>query len=469
MVPAPSRPLTLALSCASVLLASCQSKPREADRPSPTPAPAASPSTEPAPPATPELAKAPELAKGPPTAWRHSFPSAPKFVRIQPDGSVLAQYEDKEFRNQLMRFRQGRESWRVDGHGDVRAMVGDTLLLGAGRQIVVIDASDGLERFAAILPMPDSTLETSGPAKLIMDPDDPDSSHYEPPWPGDDPWEMTHVRVFSQELNPVLAIDSRNRCWRIDINACEANRDDCIVREGTLPDGNLYDPLSRKDDDHDLDAVFELPNRSRVLLQTARLRVFNPRWAIESDIRARDFIRTAQPFEATVIAVVDDEVMALDPTSCSADHPVVLSDGQRLDDCPDCRPAPASCVRWRQHVADVTPEPFAIVAGPLAIINSDSEGTVAVGHGKIHWQQRLFGDGRTVALGDALYVVGMGDHEFAVELSLSRLTHAGEVTWTTALGIRKSHGGYSTDDIHLGVVPGWALVGLEENIEILEL
>ena len=364
---------------------------------------------------------------GPEPAWTYRFPAKPDPLLVRDNGWVLARSiefgEDYDSTYRLTAVREGEKAWEIE-----KTTTAQVLDLGS-RGIAVV--SEGrVDILDAETGEVTQSLRPSGEGTPGFDPEF-----------GTQPY----VAVIAQEGERLWLGDTDAQFFRVD--------GDAIVYDGALPRESL-----------DSDARLWVEGERRWLWEGGDLRIFDREWKVQASMRAHDSMGSVRVDATGATVVVDGEVLRLDGQACRGTDWFAISkwphrgDLVMGDECENCPPAPAGCVSWWAHVADVSNAPVAVLQDG-AVVASDGEKTLAMRDGETVWSVGT-GAAGSAAVADDVFVVSVEETRWRL---WSLDAKSGEANWALA---RPGNDAalYDTDDIHVQAAGPWIVAGFERDV-----
>lgn len=381
-----------------------------------------------------------DLPAGPAPAWSLALDEAPAQLLIARDGTLLARVDRR-----LVAVRDGAIAWRLADEADaIEALLleetdAPAVLVARGDRLASVAVADGRERWSVALPPHPDEFETATARTVARDPGD---ASY-------------------------LVGDSAARFYRLRPGRCAAKK----------PAKSCLTPAGRLDDEvFEEEARLVLTDDGRRLLREPGLfRIFDAEWRAQLDARAHDGLGTAVLTPDGVVALIDSDVVALDPARCGSEpfapsawpQPGRLH-SRELDLCPECAAPPSGCRRWRVYVDDLDDERPALLESGAVVVQAEGV-TLALADGRTLWKTTTGGAGPLLRLGDLVYGVSTGLEEDDPIAVFALSAADGAHRWRTPLPDLRVDSFYSLDEIVLAHGGGWLVAGYRGKLAAFEL
>lgn len=391
-----------------------------------------------------------EVPAGPPVQWTHEFAGAPKSVRIDGDGRVLAVVAlDDGGDRHLVALQDGEVRWSTAAPflGTLALADGHVVAAREG-ELVAFEPATGGTRWRVALP--------------------PERREYGDTYPP--------VRGFVQHGERWVAFDAAGRSFAITPASCAAGtkKKPCTHSLGRLADESLESDVAL------------LPTTDGALYLRAGSAIDRDGYRLIDSVRridahgkttwqlvARETLHHAAVLDdGGVAVVVDGELVVLDATACASANPIATAPWDRKtpprtwdeDECPECAEAPAGCVRARWTVDGAEPP----VAGPRGAVIVQDGFTRAFAKDGPGWKTPTAGWGRARVTEELVLVASIGGIEEG-SIALAGLSHDGAHRFRSVLPHRTERLGFGTEDVILDHAGRRVVVGFEKAIAVLEL
>lgn len=332
-------------------------------------------------------------------------------------------------------------------------------------------SSAGVIMFEVPLPMEpdgadeeDEESETEGESESDTDADD----HYD----YDVGPTNAAARAIARAGDEWIVGDAEARFFRFSSAACESDPKTCARPLGRLDEETL-----------DSDAQLYVADGELIVLQEGDvLRAFAPDLTQRWELRAKDMlghVHLSDKGPLRVIALIDDDLVLLDPQRCDAPkhfRPSSYPQKGRLvigescdpewDDCTPPGPTPSGCVLSRTYLEDVDFAAFAVVGDGTVVLNGTE--TAAMLNGERQWQHQLYSSGDIVPASGALFTVSVNEDD-GDPMQLWSLTADGEVAWKSELPANIDGWIISIDDIVVRAAGNYVAAGNREHVAVFDL